>query len=51
MPEFVIVNGEPREVPAEVVADSRDAVAAWHAQQLKSAPSASARKPARPAEE
>lgn len=39
MPEFIVVNGERREVPAEIVAQGRRAVAAWHAQQKKPASS------------
>lgn len=34
MPEFIIIDDEPVEVPAEIVSDSRAAVQAWYDAQL-----------------
>ena len=40
MSEFIMIAGERREVPADVVAQGRDAVEAWHRAQLAPAKAA-----------
>lgn len=41
MPERIIINGEPVDVPPEVVTDGRAAVQAWYDQQVSATPAPS----------